>query len=50
MLNYGKKKKGEKYYKEFDTGKDNKLKDLTEQKFTLKLIDHYHRMLQRVRN
>ena len=47
-MNYGIKKGGKKQYKEFETKKTDKLKDVTEEKFRLKLIDHYHRLLQKV--
>ena len=49
ILNYGIKKKGPKQFKEFETKKTDKLNDITEKKFRLKLIDHYHRMLQKVK-
>jgi hypothetical protein len=48
ILNYRTKKKGSNNSKEFETGKSGNIKDITEEKFRLKLIDHYHRMLQNV--
>lgn len=41
------KKKGAKKYKEFNT-KSGKLNDIAEEKFKIRLIDHYYRLLQKV--
>jgi len=49
ILNYGLVKHGPKKNKEFDTRKIGNVRDETEEKFRLKLIDHYHRMLVNVR-